>query len=60
MNKSSALALGSFVVRLCADARSLHGVNAAMLKMFGDIKAFSGKAEVRMLNKDQKRFHRCQ
>jgi hypothetical protein len=30
------------------------GINAAMIKMFGDIKAFSAKANVRLLDKDQK------
>ena len=30
------------------------GINAAMIKMFGDTKAFNAKAEVRVLDKDQK------
>lgn len=30
------------------------GINAAMLKMFGDIKAFTAKADARILDKEQK------
>jgi hypothetical protein len=30
------------------------GINAAMIKLFGDTKAFSAKADARMLDKDQK------
>jgi len=30
------------------------GINAAMIKMFGDIKAFTAQAEVHLLDKEQK------
>ena len=30
------------------------GINAAMLKLFGDIKAFTAKAEARLLDENQK------
>ena len=50
-----ALALaGSIASALAQRGAPPAGINAAMLKMFGDIKAFSATAEARMLDKDLK------
>jgi len=51
-----ALTLTSFAVSAFAQMRGgpSTGINARMLKMFGDTKAFSANAEARILDKDQK------
>lgn len=46
--------LTAFTVSGFAQGAPQTGINAAMIKMFGDIKAFTAKANVRLLDKDQK------
>jgi hypothetical protein len=48
------LALGAGVISASAQRPPQTGINAAMIKMFGDIKAFTAQAEVRLLDKEQK------
>lgn len=51
----AALALTGLAVSANAQMRGPSpGINPRMLKMFGDIKAFSATAEVRLLDKEQK------
>jgi hypothetical protein len=60
MKKSFAPALAiSFTFALVASAQmempgSTAGVNAALAKLFGNVKAFSAKSEVQVFDKDQK------
>ena len=50
-----ALTLAGFAISASAQMRGPSpGINPRMLKMFGDTKAFSAAAEVRLLDKDQK------
>jgi hypothetical protein len=46
--------LAAFTSSALAQSAPQTGINAAMIKMFGDIKAFTAKAHVRMLDKTQK------
>ena len=49
------LTFGFYAVSALAQGNApSSGINAAMLKMFGDIKAFTAKAEARMLDANQK------
>ena len=50
-----ALALTGFAFSTSAQMRGpSSGINPRMLKMFGDTKAFTANAEVRLMDKDQK------
>jgi hypothetical protein len=49
-----ALALGSPVSAQMPNPGQAAGLNAAMTKLFGDVTAFSSKATVRLLDKNQK------
>ena len=48
------LTLVVFAAAAVAQNAPQTGINAAMIKMFGDIKAFNAKADVRVLDKDSK------
>lgn len=47
-------ALAAFTLSAFGQGAPQTGINAAMIKMFGDIKAFSAKADVRVLDQEQK------
>src|SRR6266511_218626 len=50
-----AFALGATVFSASAQRGAPQtGINAAMIKMFGDIKAFTAQAEARLLDREQK------